>query len=250
MSWFKDLHFRQRAVLLMPIAALIVFVLWNTPQLDALLYPFRLFVTYVHEAGHGLAAILTGGRLLGFVVSPDGSGVATTVGGWRWLILPAGYLGAATFGALLFFVANRFPHSRYLSGGLGVLLILFTVLFGLSSFTAILVGGLFGALLLVMAKYANHTINLIVLNVLAILTGLNAVLDLWYLTQFSDIGAGRVRNDAAAFAYEVVPLTPAWLWAGLWALIAVAMLGAAVWFSVVHPLMSKSKDATEKSKGI
>jgi hypothetical protein len=201
-----------------------------------------LFVTYVHEAGHGTAALLTGGRLLGFVISPDGSGVATTVGGWRALILPAGYLGAATFGALLFFVANRFPHSRYLSGGLGILLILFTILFGLSSFTAILVGGIFGALLLVLARYANHTVNLIVLNVLAILTGLNAVLDLWSLTQFSDVGLGDLRNDAAAFAREVVPFTPAWFWAGLWALIAIAMLGAAVWFSVVHPLMGKTKD--------
>src|SRR6185295_9739341 len=122
----QNLTFRQRALLLMPVAALIVFVLWNIPQLSGILYPFRLFVTYVHEAGHGLAALLTGGHVFGFQVNADGSGVTHTAGGWQWLILPAGYLGAATFGALLFFVANRFPYSRYLSAGLGVLLIVFT----------------------------------------------------------------------------------------------------------------------------
>ncbi|NWF69453.1 MAG: M50 family metallopeptidase [Chloroflexi bacterium] len=229
-----DPHFRRRALL--PLAALIVFILWNTPQLSFVLYPFRLFVTYVHEAGHGLAAILTGGRLLEFHVFPDGSGVATTAGGLRAVILPAGYLGAALFGALLFFVANRFPFSRTLSAVIGVLLIGFTLLFGLSSIVAVLVGLAFGAALLALARFASRDINLIVLNILALLTGLNAVLDLWLLTQFSDVRLGELHNDAAAFARDVIPFTPAWLWAGLWALLAVLMLAAAAWYSIVHPL--------------
>ncbi len=204
----QNLQFRQRALLWLPVAALIVFILWNTPQLSGILYPFRLFVTYIHEAGHGSMALLTGGRLLGFQVYADGSGVAMTAGGIRALILPAGYLGAALFGALLFLIANRVPHSRYISAGLGVLLIIFTVLFGLGSFAAILVGGLFGAALLVLARYANQTVNLLVLDVLAILTGLNAVLDLWYLTQYSDVRLGDLHNDAAAFARSEIRRGP------------------------------------------
>ncbi|MFN8375318.1 MAG: M50 family metallopeptidase [Anaerolineae bacterium] len=162
----QNLHFRQRAVLLLPIAALIVFVLWNTPQLSGLLYPFRLFVTYVHEAGHGTMALLTGGRLLGFVVYADGSGVATTAGGARALILPAGYLGAALFGALLFF--RRFPYSRYLwRAGRAADYLHSTVWFGQHHGDSG-AGILFGAALLALAKFANHTVNLIVLDVLAI----------------------------------------------------------------------------------
>jgi hypothetical protein len=129
---------------------------------------------------------------------------------------------------------------------LGILLIGFTLLFGLGSLPAIIIGVLFGAVLLALARFAHHTINLVVLNVLAILTGLNAVLDLWYLTQNSGARIGDLHNDAAAFAREVVPLTPAWLWAGLWALIAIGMLGAAFWYSVVHPLMGKIGDETAR----
>ena len=47
--------FNQRALLISVVAFVIVLVLWNIPALDFILYPFRLFVTFVHEAGHGLA---------------------------------------------------------------------------------------------------------------------------------------------------------------------------------------------------
>ena len=45
--------FNQRALLISVVAFVIVLVLWNIPALDFILYPFRLFVTFVHEAGHG-----------------------------------------------------------------------------------------------------------------------------------------------------------------------------------------------------
>ena len=56
---------------------------------------FLIFLpgTLVHELSHGLAALLTGGRFVQFTITPDASGLATSAGGWRWLIIPAGYLG-------------------------------------------------------------------------------------------------------------------------------------------------------------
>ena len=83
---------RRRALLFAGIALVIVFILWNLPQLSVLLFPFRLFVTFVHEAAHGLAAILSGGRFLSFTILPNGAGFASTAGGNEALILPAGYL--------------------------------------------------------------------------------------------------------------------------------------------------------------
>ncbi|MBC8100177.1 MAG: M50 family metallopeptidase, partial [Armatimonadetes bacterium] len=105
-------RFRRRALLTALVALAVVYVLWNVQAFDPLLYPIRLFVTYVHEAGHSLMALLTGGRVVGFVVHPDGSGLATTAGGSRALILPAGYLGAALFGAVLFYLVNRVRYTR------------------------------------------------------------------------------------------------------------------------------------------
>jgi len=234
--------FRRRALALALIGMVIVFFLWNIPQLDFILYPFRLFVTFVHEAGHGLAALLTGGHFHGFEVYGNGAGQAITAGGSRALILPAGYLGAALFGAVLFYLVNTLPYPRTISRILGIVLIVFSLLFSrfISAQFVIsiapLAGMLSGLALFLLGSRASRDANILVLNILAMLTGLNAVMDLVQLVQYSDIGMGQLRNDAAAFSAEITPLIPAAVWAFVWALLAVLMLGVSVWFSVIHPL--------------
>lgn len=227
---------RRRALLIALVAGVIVFILWNTPQISqAVLYPFRLFVTYVHEAGHGTMALLTGGRFLGFEIFPSGAGQALTAGGSRFLILPAGYLGAALFGAVLFYLTNTMRHSRSIAVALGIGLLIFSVIFGRFSLPALAVGAAFGVVLIVIGRRANRDINILVLNMLAILTGLNAVLDPFFLIGNSSATLGDVRNDAAAFSQQVFPLIPGAAWAFIWALLAIAMLGLSIWYSIVRP---------------
>ncbi len=226
--------FSQRALIISVLAFVIVMVVWNVPALAFILYPFRLFVTFVHESGHGLAALITGGEFNRFIVSPDGSGMALTSGGARALILPAGYLGAALFGALLFYVANTLPFPRTISVVLAVGLAAITLLFTPLASTAWLIG-LGSALALgALGRLAQRSVNLLVLNILAILTGLNAVLDLVGLVTFPGAAMGDIVNDAAAFSREVMPLIPGVVWAILWALVAVAMLGGSVYMSYVR----------------
>lgn len=236
---FADFNRSDRRLLLTLLAMVAVFILWNLPQLDFVLYPFRLFVTYIHEAGHGTAALITGGRFLGFEVMSNGAGQAITGGGARWLILPAGYLGAALFGAVLFYINNRFHYSRALAVALGVGLIVFSILFGRIALLSLIVGIAFGIALIVLGRRANEYVNSFVLNILATLTGLNAVLDVWSLISNSSATLGSVRNDAAAFSAEIAPLIPAAVWAFLWALLALVMLSVAVWFSVVRQMRGK-----------
>jgi hypothetical protein len=231
---------RRRALIIALVAGVIVFILWNTPQLSqAVLYPFRLFVTYVHEAGHGTMALVTGGRFLGFEIFANGAGQALTAGGSRFLILPAGYLGAALFGAVLFYLTNTVRHSRSIAVALSIGLLIFSVIFGRFSIAALVVGSAFGVVLMVIGWKANRDINILVLNMLAILTGLNAVLDLFFLIGNSSAALGDVRNDAAAFSEQVFPLIPGALWAFLWALLAVAILGISIWYSVIRPMRQR-----------
>jgi hypothetical protein len=232
---FAQFNRSDRRLLLAALAAVVVFILWNLPQLDFLLYPFRLFVTYVHESGHGTAALITGGRFMGMEIFANGSGQAITAGGSRLLILPAGYLGAALFGAIVFYLNNRFHRSRVLAVILGVGLLGYSVLFGHIALLSLIVGALFGAALIALGWKANDYINSFVLNILAILTGLNAVLDVYQLVGNSGASLGDVRNDAAAFSAEVFPL-PAAFWALLWSLIAIVVLGIAVWYGVIRPM--------------
>jgi hypothetical protein len=228
--------FRRNAVLIAVVAGIIVFILWNIPQLSFILYPVRLFVTFIHEAGHSLMAEFTGGRVLEFTVFGNGTGVATTLGGNRLLILPAGYLGTAFFGSVLFYITNRVPIPRKLSLAIGTLIILIA-LFLHATGIALLIGLLTGVGLILLGLKAGVYANVLVLNVLAILTSLNAVLDLLYLVRVSNVTLGNVQNDAAAFA-ALTPI-PTVIWAIVWALLAIFMLGCAVWYSVVHPLRQR-----------
>lgn len=226
--------FRQRALVIAVLAFVVVLILWRIPALDFILYPIRLFVTFVHEAGHGIAALITGGHFENFRVDPSGAGVALTSGGWRWLILPAGYLGAALFGALLFYLANTVPFPRTISLVLALLVAVITLLFTSILSTAWLVGLAFALILLALWRYADRSVNLFVLDVLAMLTGLNAVLDLTGLIGNINASIGVIQNDAAAFSRDVAPILPGVVWAVLWAVIAVIMLGAAVYFSHIR----------------
>jgi hypothetical protein len=211
-------------------AFVIVMVVWNIPALDFILYPFRLFVTFVHEAGHGIAALITGGQFNRFVVEANGSGMALTSGGIRAIILPAGYLGAALFGAVLFYLTNRVPYPRKISLVLGTLLILVSLYLRATNI-ALVVGVLSGLALVFLALRGSVSVNIVVLNVLALMTGLNAVLDLLFLAQNSGASMGDVRNDAAAFSALTLGI-PAAVWALVWAALAVLMLAAAAWFSI------------------
>jgi hypothetical protein len=240
---------RRQTLMISAIGVLIVYALWNIEALNILTYPLRLFVTYVHEISHSLMAIITGGEVIGFTISPDGSGVATTSGGIRALILPAGYLGAAFFGSVLFYLANTIRKPRFLSMLIGGLLVVFTILYARpnqdGALSALVIGLLFGVLLALAGWKLPMQINQLILNVLSIVLALNAVLDLLALIRSTSVvivtGNGIIRNDAAAFTNEVTPIIPPVVWAVIWAGLAVAMLGVALYFSILHPLRDRNR---------
>ncbi len=241
--------FRRRALGMSLLALGIVFVVWNIPQLNVALYPFRLFVTFVHESGHGLAAILTGGEFLRFQVMPDGTGLATTRGGLRSVILPAGYLSAALFGAGLFYITNRVPYPRVLALLLSVGIAALALLFGQTSQIALVTGLAFAGALAGIAVFATRYLIVLVLNLLAILTALNAVLDLLFLTRNTTARTpdGRVLNDAAAFAQEIIPQTSPALWAWLWAGVSVGLLLVGIYQSLLRPLIEDAVTARRRA---
>lgn len=238
---------RRQTLLVSALAFLAVFLLWNQRDMEMLLYPLRLFVTFVHEAGHAVAALISGGQVQGFTVNANGSGVAVTAGGNRALILPAGYLGAALFGSLLFLLSNRAPRwAPGIAMTLGAFLIGITAIYGRSDASGLpitlVIGIGFGLFILLVGAKAPRVIIQLLLSILAVVTALEAVYDLWYLVGNADVGRGDVRNDAAAFAQEITPLLPAAVVALLWAGIAVAMLGAAVYIGAIKPLRSEIHD--------
>jgi hypothetical protein len=231
MTHFEEQESPQTSLALAGTAFVLSLILERLPVLSWLVYPFRLFVTLVHELSHGVAALLTGGRFVRFIIAPDTSGLATTAGGWRWLVVPAGYVGTALFGGLLLVLTNRSPGSRerrWLATGLGLFFTLMTLLFA-RNLTAIAVSGLIAMALLALGGYGSRLWLTFGLNLLAIQCSLNALDSLMGLVRLN-AGPFRLPNDAQTMAN--LTHLPAVFWAVLWSLMALTILGGGIYLSL------------------
>jgi hypothetical protein len=235
-------HAIQRPIVIVGLAALAALALVLVPGLGLLSYPFRLLITIVHELSHGLVALLTGGAFQRFVVFPNGEGVAYTAGGWRLLVIPAGYLGSALFGASLIHLGRSVRWSRAAMAVLGAAVLLLSLRYGLPSIatvqwssgvTTVVAGLAIGAGFLWVARKATTAWVLFLTNLVAIQAGLTAFSDLFVLIDLSSRLAGTPANDARAMSE--LTLVPALVWAVLWAVVALALIGAALWRTWLAP---------------
>src|SRR5262245_50505819 len=123
---------RPQAKILL-LAAAISVALWFIPYAEILAYPFRIFVTFIHEGGHALAALLTGNSVMSLSVAMNGSGETyTTQGGTfsQMFVSSAGYLGAMAFGAVMLVLIRRAAAARAILFVSAFLILFLTFVFG------------------------------------------------------------------------------------------------------------------------
>jgi hypothetical protein len=154
------------------VIALVALVFWNS----ALVYPLRVFVVFLHEISHGLAAALTGGRIVAIGLTFDEGGVCITEGGSRFLILNAGYLGSLFWGALFLVLSARTRASREITGAVGVFVLGVTLLY-VRSFFGFLYGLVAGAALLTAAVKLPRDVVDDLLQTIGVVSCLYAVWD-------------------------------------------------------------------------
>ena len=222
----------QEMLTLIGLAALAALVISIFPIVD---YPFRLMLTIVHELGHGLMALLTGGEFHSFEIAADGSGLAYTAGGWRLLVIPAGYLGVACFAAVLIRLGRSHRWSRLALGIIGLAMLALSLWFArpgsltfqsiLNSGLTIVFGLLFGVVFLRLAFNAPPATIVFVTHLVAIKAGLTAFSDI-----FSLIGLAALSDVPRTDAQSMANLTfiPAVVWAFVWIALAVALIGWAI----------------------
>ena len=198
-----DLRFA--AILLACVA--LALALWATP----LLLPFRLFVTVIHELAHALAALATGGLVLGIAINLDGSGVTYIRGGNPLLTASAGYVGSSAFGAALL-LAARARWRRQLLQLLAVGLVVAVLVFFRQA-TGIVVALLLAVGFWGLAARGPDWLVALAVYLLAVLNGLYAVVDLLYLLQIS--GPAVAATSDAAILQRLTGI-PALVWALLW----------------------------------
>lgn len=235
---------RPQASLLL-VAAAISIVLWFVPFAEILTYPFRIFVTFIHEGGHAIAALLTGNSVESLSIATNASGETyTTQGGTlsQMFIASAGYLGSMAFGALLLVLIRKAIAARVVLIGSAALVFALTLIYGLIKpavsgvvssalpFT-ILAGTLLSVGLVLVARYAGARVATFFVSLLAVQCVLNALLDLKTVFFLSSPFAPSVPTDAVNMA--VATGIPAFVWAVIWIGIAVGILAMAMRLYVV-----------------
>ncbi|MFK7810259.1 MAG: M50 family metallopeptidase [Saprospiraceae bacterium] len=119
-----------------------------------ILYPITLLVTFLHEFGHALGALITGGEVLSVQINPNGSGMTTTRGGFRSIILMGGYIGSAILGNILFYMGSK--QGKVSQIGLNVLAVLMIVV-GFIWFDGLYTTGFLMVFALALFFIANRT---------------------------------------------------------------------------------------------
>jgi len=230
---------RPQAMTLL-VAATISVLLWFIPYAEILTYPFRIFVTFIHEGGHALAALLTGNSVAGLSVAMNASGETyTTQGGLisSFFISSAGYLGAMTFGALLLVLIRKTIAARIVLLSSAVLIFALTMIFGLfkpmfslnawSGIPFTLFAGLFISVgLVLIARFATARVATFFVSFLAVQCVLNALFDLKTVFFLSSPFKPSVSTDAVNMANATG--IPAIFWAALWIALALGIL----WFAM------------------
>ena len=222
------------------IAATISVVLWFIPYAEILTYPFRIFVTFIHEGGHAIAALLTGNSVASLSVATNASGETyTTQGGLisQVLISSAGYLGSMVFGALLLVLIRKAVAARIVLVGSAVLIFALTMIYGLikpvfslsgwSGIPFTLFAGIFLSVsLFLIARFASARVATFFVSFLAVQCVLNALFDLKTVFFLSSPFQPTVPTDAVNMAHATG--MPAILWAGVWIALALGIL----WFAM------------------
>ena len=224
------------------IATTISVVLWFIPFAEFLTYPFRIFVTFIHEGGHALAALVTGNSVASLSIALDASGETYTTQGSlvsQIFISSAGYLGSMAFGALLLILIRKAVAARIVLLSCGLFVFALTMIYGffkplfwLTGWSGIpftLLAGIFISVgLVLIARFASAKVATFFVSFLAVQSILNALFDL--KTVFDLSSPFRLGPTVHTDAMNMAQATgiPAILWTLCWIVLALGIL----WFAM------------------
>lgn len=228
-------------VMLLVIATVITIALWFIPYAGWLVYPIRLFVTFVHEGGHALMSLLTGGSVQSLTIASDGSGLTYSASSsWLGSILTssAGYLGSTFFGVIMLLLIRWNVAAKKVLLGCGIFIGAMTLFFGLISpafnflslqvgFSSVLftiiTGTLITASLIALAKFSSVRTAQFAVAFLAIQCLLNSLSDLKTLFFINAPGFGSdIQTDAGNMAAATG--LPGIVWVVVWIGISLVMI--------------------------
>jgi hypothetical protein len=167
-----------------------------------ILYPFALMGTWVHEMGHGLTAILLGGRFDRLEIFADGSGLAHSfhMPGWQsGLVSIGGLLAPPVVGCVVLALARGGRRGRIILMALAATLLI-SVGIWVRSAAGLVAMPLVAIALGLVAWRGSGDSNLLVAQLVGILLALDTVTRIDYLfTSTTKLGPSDITGVAEAF---------------------------------------------------
>ncbi|HYW20291.1 MAG TPA: M50 family metallopeptidase [Nodularia sp. (in: cyanobacteria)] len=207
------------------VAAIATIVLWQLPGGDYILYPFSILATWFHEMGHGLMALLLGGRFHQLQIFSNGSGVASySISRYLWpigpaLVAAAGPMGPALAGAGLILASRSFSVASLSLKILGGFLLLSTLLW-VRSWFGLLAIPLLGIIILGVSLKAPRWIQEFAIQFLGVQACVSVYHQINYLFSYS---AGPLGLSDTGQMQKYL-LLPYWFWGGLMAISSLVIL--------------------------
>jgi hypothetical protein len=207
-----------------------VAALWNTDVVT----PLKLVVVLLHEISHGVAAVLTGGRIDRIEVNAAEGGVCYTSGGIRVVVLSAGYLGSMAWGAAILLLAARTRWDRVISMVLGAFILVMAGLYVRNLF-GLALSVAFGGAMVAAGRYLPEEVNDPILKTIGLTSCMYAVLDI-----LDDV---LQRPGIGSDADMLAQLThiPSVVWGAVWMVVSVVVSGWALVQSARGP---RDREAT------
>ena len=193
--------------------SLLTILLWKS----IIIYPVKIFVVILHEISHGFAALLTGGKIIKIIITPELGGETVTTGGIKFIIASSGYLGSLFFGAMLFYSAYNKKFSMWFNTIVAIIILLFTVNYLEGSFT-IIFSLAFGLLLFLSPRVLSDLVHSYAMKILGLISSLYILIDIK-----EDLITLRILPSDAQMLADITGI-PAFIWGILWLSVAVVII--------------------------
>lgn len=210
--------------------SLLVFLLWQLPYFGMVQYPLLLLGTWFHEMGHGLTALILGGKFYYLEIYDNGGGVAYSNVATSYLeysyaraiTSAGGLLGPAISGAILIAAARNKVTSKIVLWLLIAIMVLSLCLW-IHELLALVILSVFAAILFFIAILRVRNLEAFTLLFLGTQCVLSTYLQTGYLFTKQFERDGRIQYSDTQMIAAHLPGTY-WMWAVLILLITVYLL--------------------------